>query len=106
MATALIGEGKEGVAFNEGYDLWTPARQYMVYHGQPRILTEIASANLADPFVNPAGKDVPLGPQETRVELPEAVFEGRLEARRRSSTTASPRRSPASRTSRSITPSS
>ena len=55
MATALVAEGKGGVAFAEQYDLWTPARQYMVYHGQPRILTEIASASLADPFVNPAG---------------------------------------------------
>ncbi|MCA1559636.1 MAG: M14 family metallopeptidase, partial [Acidobacteria bacterium] len=70
MATALVAEGKGGVAWNEQYDLWTPARQYMVYHGQPRILTEIASANLADPFVNPAGKDKPLGPQETRWNFP------------------------------------
>ena len=57
---------QNGVASNEQYDLWAPARQYMVYHGQPRILTEIASVELADPFVNPAGKDVPLGPQEVR----------------------------------------
>ena len=42
----------------------------MVYHGQPRILTEIASVELADPFVNPAGKDVPLGPQEVRWNYP------------------------------------
>ncbi|MGH9328897.1 MAG: M14 family zinc carboxypeptidase, partial [Vicinamibacterales bacterium] len=70
MATALIADGKGGVAFAEQYDLWTPARQYMVYHGQPRILTEIASANLADPFVNPAGADRPLGPQEARWNFP------------------------------------
>jgi Zinc carboxypeptidase len=70
MATALIAEGKGGVAFAEQYDLWTPARQYMVYHGQPRILTEIASASLADPFVNPAGADRPLGPQEPRWNFP------------------------------------
>jgi Zinc carboxypeptidase len=70
MATALIAEGKGGVAFAEQYDLWTPARQYMVYHGQPRILTEIASVNLADPFVNPAGGDRPLGPQEARWNFP------------------------------------
>ena len=49
MATALLAEGKEGVAWEDGYDMWAPARQYMVYHGQPRILTEIASGNLADP---------------------------------------------------------
>jgi hypothetical protein len=66
MGSALIAEGKTGVETNARYDLWAPARQYMVYHGQPRILTEIASVNLADPFVNPAGKDVPLGPQEPR----------------------------------------
>ena len=42
----------------------------MVYHGQPRILTEIASVDLADPIVNPAGKDVPFGPQETRAMFP------------------------------------
>ncbi len=65
MAAALTAEGKEGVEQGQRYDLWTPARQYMVYHGQPRILTEIASANLADPFVNPAGRDTPLGPQES-----------------------------------------
>ena len=70
MAQALLAEGKEGVTWNAQYDLWTPARQYMVYHGQPRILTEIASVNLADPFVNPAGRDVPLGPQEVRNNFP------------------------------------
>jgi hypothetical protein len=66
MASALVAEGKTGIETNARYDLWAPARQYMVYHGQARILTEIASVNLADPFVNPAGKDVPLGPQEPR----------------------------------------
>jgi hypothetical protein len=70
MAQALLAEGKAGVTWNAQYDLWTPARQYMVYHGQPRILTEIASASLADPFVNPAGRDVPLGPQESRNNFP------------------------------------
>jgi hypothetical protein len=76
MAQALIAEGKEGVAWKEGYDMWTPARQYMVYHGQPRILTEIASVNLADPFVNPAGKDKPLGPQEARWNFPMPYSKG------------------------------
>ncbi len=71
MAAALIAEGKEGVAWVEGYDMWTPARQYMVYHGQPRILTEIANSgpNLADPYVNPQ-KGQPLGPQESRWNFP------------------------------------
>ncbi len=63
MASALVAEGKTGIESDARYDLWAPARQYMVYHGQARILTEIASVNLADPYVNPAGKDVPLGPQ-------------------------------------------
>ena len=70
MAAALIAEDKGGVVYAQQYDLWAPARQYMLYHGQPRILTEIASARLADPFVNPAGPDVPLGPQVTRVNFP------------------------------------
>jgi len=70
MATALVEEGKAGVEFYTRYDMWTPARQYMVYHGQPRILTEIASVNLADPFVNPRGADEPLGPQERSSTYP------------------------------------
>jgi len=71
MASALIGEKKEGVAWLEGYDMWSPARQYMVYHGQPRILTEIASSggNLADPYVNPQ-RGRPLGPQEPHWNFP------------------------------------
>ena len=106
MATALIGEGKEGVAFNEAYDLWTPARQYMVYHGQPRILTEIASVNLADPFVNPAGQGRAARAAGNARQLPEALFEGRLAAvaDRRLRLHRGARRH--RRTSRSITPSS
>src|SRR5687767_473494 len=69
MASALIGEGKEGVAWMQSYDMWSPARQYMIYHGQPRILTEIASGQLADPYVNPQ-KGRPLGPQEPRWNFP------------------------------------
>jgi hypothetical protein len=68
MAGALAASGKEGVSYNSQYDLWAPARQYMVYHGQPRILTEIASANLADPYVSPTG--APLGPRESRWNFP------------------------------------
>jgi hypothetical protein len=70
MASALISEGKGGVAYADIFDYWAPARQYPVYHGQPRILTELASANLADPFVNPSGKDAPLGPQHIRWNFP------------------------------------
>ncbi len=68
MAHALMSEGKEGVAWREQYDMWSPARQYMVYHGQPRILTEIASSNLADPVKSANGR--PLGPQESRDYFP------------------------------------
>ncbi len=70
MTAALTAAGKTGVINSDQYDLWTPARQYMLYHGQPRILTEIASANLADPYVNPAGPNRPLGPQEARTNFP------------------------------------
>lgn len=70
MASALISAGKQGVIYNDQYDLWSPARQYMLYHGQPRILTEIASARLADPYYNPAGTQRPLGPQQTRWNFP------------------------------------
>ena len=70
MASALMAAGKKGVIYNDQYDLWTPARQYMLYHGQPRILTEIASARLADPLINPAGAARPLGPQESRWNFP------------------------------------
>ncbi len=70
MASALTAAGKKGVIYNDQYDLWSPARQYMLYHGQPRILTEIASANLADPLYNPAGAYRPLGPQQARSNFP------------------------------------
>ena len=76
MATALLSEGKTGVIWNARYDHWTPARQYQSYHGQPRILTEIASINLADPYVNPAGADKPLGPQERRWNFPAPYSKG------------------------------
>jgi hypothetical protein len=68
MASALVSEGKGGVEWLSRYDLWAPARQYMVYHGQPRILTEIASVNLADPLVNADG--APMGPQDARWNFP------------------------------------
>ena len=70
MTSALLTAGKKGGIYNDQFDLWTPARQYMLYHGQPRILTEIASAQLADPFVNPAGVDRPLGPQVPSSNFP------------------------------------
>ncbi len=77
MSSSLVAAGKKGIVQSELYDLWTPARQYMLYHGQPRILTEIASARLADPFVNPAGADRPLGPQASRANYPVPYDSGR-----------------------------
>jgi hypothetical protein len=68
MASRLVASGKSGIFYDGQYDLWAPARQYMVYHGQPRILTEIASANIADPFHSPTG--LPLGPQDARWNYP------------------------------------
>jgi hypothetical protein len=69
MATALLAEGKTGVSWHESYDMWTPARQYMVYHGQPRILTEIATGgSLAMPATGRGGRAI--GPQEPRWNFP------------------------------------
>lgn len=68
MASALLSEGKEGVAWEDAYDMWSPARQYMVYHGQPRILTEIANSNLADPIKSANGQ--PLGWRDSRAHFP------------------------------------
>ncbi len=70
MAEALLSAGKEGVNWGARYDMWSPARQYMIYKGQPRILSEIATSNLADPVKSPDGK--PLGPQETSRDFPVA----------------------------------
>ena len=68
MAHALLSEGKEGVAWEDQYDMWSPARQYMVYHGQPRILTEIANSALADPIKSANGQ--PLGWRDSRAHFP------------------------------------
>ena len=69
MASALVANGQTGVEWGERYDMWTPARQYMVYHGQPRILTEIATGgSLAMSAVNSAGN--PIGPQQSRANFP------------------------------------
>ena len=66
MGAALVAKNQAGAESVSTYDLWAPARQYMVYHGQPRILTEIASVNLADPIVESA----PIGPQDARWNFP------------------------------------
>jgi len=69
MASALLASGQNGVEWGERYDMWTPARQYMVYHGQPRILTEIATGgSLAMSATN--ADDRPIGPQVARANFP------------------------------------
>ncbi len=50
MAWELLRQGKTGVAVNEKYDAWSPARAYSHYHGGVRILSETASAELATPI--------------------------------------------------------
>jgi hypothetical protein len=48
-ALDLTAAGRQGVAVNAVYDLWTPARHYQSYHGGARILSESASARIATP---------------------------------------------------------
>ncbi|HVB37895.1 MAG TPA: M14 metallopeptidase family protein, partial [Vicinamibacterales bacterium] len=50
VAMQLTAAGKAGVVIHGVYDAWTPARQYVDYHGGIRILTELASAKLAEPM--------------------------------------------------------
>lgn len=49
MAAELAERGKDGVVTHAIYDLWTPARSYVDYHGGVRILSEVAGARLASP---------------------------------------------------------
>jgi len=49
MAAHLQARGKTGVVVHAMYDMWTPARAYVNYHGGVRILSEVASARLASP---------------------------------------------------------
>jgi hypothetical protein len=55
-ALELSQEGKAGVLIDGVYDLWSPARHYMVYHAGLRILTESASVNIATPIDLPFDK--------------------------------------------------
>jgi Zinc carboxypeptidase len=50
MQRAMTAAGMKGTQWGSEYDYWSPSRQYIVYHGTTRILTEAAScANLAYP---------------------------------------------------------
>ncbi|MAG56884.1 MAG: hypothetical protein CMJ83_11375 [Planctomycetes bacterium] len=50
VLNAMKKDGLKGVWCNRRFDAWTPARAFMHYHGGVRILTEVASARLADPI--------------------------------------------------------
>jgi hypothetical protein len=56
MALEVSQTGKTGVLINGVYDMWSPARAYMAYHGSLRILTESASVNIASPIDIPFEK--------------------------------------------------
>ncbi|MGH8966568.1 MAG: M14 family zinc carboxypeptidase, partial [Actinomycetes bacterium] len=63
MGRQLTAEGKKGAVWADNYDYWTPSRQYMTYHGAPRLLTEVASVDdLA--YDHTSADGTPLGPQE------------------------------------------
>jgi hypothetical protein len=53
LALEVSETGKTGVLINGVYDMWSPARAYMAYHGSLRILTESASVNIASPIDTP-----------------------------------------------------
>ncbi|MGO4209320.1 M14 metallopeptidase family protein [Terriglobus sp. YAF25] len=55
-ALEIAETGKPGVLVHGVYDLWSPARHYMAYHGTARVLTESASANIASPIEMPFEK--------------------------------------------------
>jgi hypothetical protein len=48
--------GKTGVLIHGVYDMWSPARHYVAYHGGLRILTESASVAIASPIDIPFEK--------------------------------------------------
>lgn len=55
-ALEIAETGKSGVLVHGVYDLWSPARHYMAYHGTARVLTESASVNIASPIEIPFDK--------------------------------------------------
>ncbi|MPZ84293.1 MAG: hypothetical protein GEV28_29395 [Actinophytocola sp.] len=66
MQRGMTSAGMKGVGWARSYDYWTPSRQYQVYHGAARLLTEAASVrDLAYPQVG----DGPLGSQESDINF-------------------------------------
>jgi hypothetical protein len=55
-ALEVAQTGKSGVLVHGVYDLWSPGRHYMAYHGTARVLTESASVNIASPIEIPFDK--------------------------------------------------
>lgn len=66
MQRGMTAAGMKGNGWGSEYDYWSPSRQYCVYHGSARILTEAAAAsNLAYPQVGTG----PLGQQTTDINF-------------------------------------
>ncbi|MGW4937839.1 M14 family zinc carboxypeptidase [Streptomyces sp. NPDC004166] len=66
MQRGMTVAGMKGNGWGSTYDYWSPSRQYCVYHGSARILTEAAAAsNLAYPNVGAK----PLGQQTTDINF-------------------------------------
>jgi hypothetical protein len=62
MQRGMTAAGMKGGGWGSTYDYWTPSRQYQVYHGAVRMLTEAASvSNLAYPYTSstPIGQQTP-----------------------------------------------
>jgi hypothetical protein len=55
-ALEIAGTGKKGVLVDGVYDLWSPERNYIVYHNGLRVLTESASVDIATPVNIPFEK--------------------------------------------------
>ena len=52
LRAQMTKRGLPGVWSRRQFDAWSPARAYMHYHGGVRVLTEVASADGADPLLN------------------------------------------------------
>lgn len=66
MQRGMTAAGMKGNGWGSEYDYWSPSRQYCVYHGSARILTEAAAASdLAYPEVG----SKPLGQQTTDINF-------------------------------------